>query len=40
MEIKLVVKRDWLRWLGRVLWKDDGDWAKSSMLYEVDDVRD
>ena len=26
-----VVKRNWLRWLGHVLRKDDGDWVKKSM---------
>jgi len=33
------VKRNWFRWLRHVLWKDDGDWVKESMLYEVDHVK-
>jgi len=28
-----------LRCLGHELWKDDGDWMKRSMLYEVDGCR-
>ena len=37
-----VVVRNWLRWLRRVLRKGDGDWVKSSVLYEVGEgyVRD
>ena len=34
-----VVKRNCLRWPGHVLWKDDCDWVKSVMLYELDSVR-
>ena len=34
-----VVKRDLLRWLGHVLRKDDDDWVKKSMSYEVEGVR-
>lgn len=34
-----VVKRSRLRWLGHVLRKDDGDWVKRSMSYEVEGVR-
>ena len=34
-----VVKRNRLRWLGHVVWKDDGDWVKKSMSYEVEVVR-
>ena len=30
-----VVKQNRLRWLGHVLRKDDGDWMKKSMWYEV-----
>ena len=29
------VQRNQLSWLGHVLWKDDGDWVKRSMFYEV-----
>lgn len=29
-----VVKRSWLRWLGHVSQKDDGNWVKKSMSYE------
>ena len=28
-----------MRWLGHVLRKDDGDWVKKSMSYEVEGVR-
>ena len=38
MRIELVsdvVKRNQLRWLGHGLRKDDGDWVKKSMSYEV-----
>ena len=34
-----VVKRNRLRWLEHVLWKDGGDWVKRNILYEVDNVR-
>ena len=34
-----VVKQNRLRWLGRVLWKDDGDWVKKSISYEVEGVK-
>ena len=33
------VKRNRLRWLEHVLWKDGGDWVKRNILYEVDKVR-
>ena len=32
-----VVKKNRLRWQGRLLQKDDGDMVKSSVLYEVND---
>ena len=32
MAIK-VVKRNWLRWLEHVVWKDDGDWMKRSIYF-------
>jgi len=28
-----------LGWLGHVLWKDDDDWEKINMLYDVDGVK-
>ena len=34
-----VVKQNRLRWLGHVLRKDDGDWVKKNMSYEVEGVR-
>ena len=34
-----IFKRNRLRWLGHVLWKDDGDWMKRSTLCEMDCVR-
>ena len=34
-----VVKQNRLRWLGRVLQKDDGDWVKKNMSYEVEGLR-
>jgi len=34
-----VAKRNWMKWLRHVLRKDDGDWVKKIMLYEVDGVR-
>ena len=42
MWIELVTevdKKNRLSWLRHVLWKDDGDWVKRSMLYEVDVAR-
>ena len=35
-----VVKRGRLRWLGHVLRKEDDDWVKKCMLYEVDGRRE
>jgi len=34
-----VVKKNQLRWQGHMLQKDNDDWMKRSMLYEVDGVR-
>ena len=34
-----VVRRGRLRWLGHVLWKDDGNWVKIITSYEVDGDR-
>ena len=34
-----VLRRGCLRWIGHVLWKDDEDWVKNSMLMEVEGVR-
>ena len=34
-----VLRRGRLRWFGHVLRKDDGDWVKKVMEYEVDGVR-
>ena len=35
-----VVKRNRLRWLGHALRKDDSDWVKKSMSYEVEGERE
>ena len=37
--VNVVVNRNWLRWLGHVLWKDVGEWKEGMMFYEVDGVR-
>ena len=34
-----MLKQNRLRWLGHVLRKDDDDWVKKSMSYEVEGVR-
>jgi len=39
IELVTEVKMNRLRWLEHVLWKDDGDWVKKNVLYEVDVVR-
>ena len=33
------VKRNRLRWLGHVKWKDDDDWVKKIMLFKVEGKR-
>ena len=37
--IALVLQQNRLRWYGHVLWKDDDDWVKKCMEYEVDGPR-
>ena len=33
------MKQNRLRWLGHVLWKDDDDWVKKIMSFEVEGKR-
>jgi len=35
----LVLQQNRLRWYGHVLWKEDDDWAKKYMEYEVEGPR-
>ena len=35
-DIALVLQQNRLRWYGHVLRKDDGDWVKKCMEYEVE----
>lgn len=34
-----IVRRNLLRWLGHVLRKDDDDWVKRTLTYEVEGMR-
>ena len=38
-DIALVLQQNRLRWYGRVLWKEDDDWMKKCMEYEVEGPR-
>jgi len=38
-DIILVLQQDRLRWYGHVLQKEDNDWVKKSMEYEVEGTR-
>jgi len=38
-DIVSVLQQNRLRWYGPVLWKDDNDWMKKCMEYEVEGVR-
>jgi len=38
-DIALILQKNSLRWYGRVLRKDDGDWVKKCMEYEVEGSR-
>jgi len=38
-DIILVLQQNRLRWYGHVLWKEDNDWVKKNMEYEVEGAR-
>jgi len=38
-DITSVLQQNRLQWYGHVLWKEDNDWVKKCMEYEVEDVR-
>ena len=38
-DIKLILQQNWLRWYGHVLRKEDNDWVKKCMEYEVEGSR-
>ena len=37
--VSLMIKKSRLRWFGHVEWKDDNDWVKCCITWEVEGIR-
>ena len=37
--VSLMIKKSRLRWFGHVEWKDDNDWVKRCVTWEVEGIR-
>ena len=38
--VSLMIKKSRLRWFGHVEWKDDNDWVKHCIMWEVEGIRE